>query len=125
MAYSRRMEPRRVTLQHILIAFKDTGTKATRSKDEARKLADDVLLRARSGENFGKLMKEFSDDSPEGGTYSLSNRGVTRETDEFERDGMVPAFGDVGFKLKPGEIELAPYDPKASPYGWHIIKRLK
>ena len=44
---------------------------------------------------------------------------------EFRRDGMVPAFGNVGFAVSPGNIGSADYDPAASPYGWHIIKRLK
>jgi parvulin-like peptidyl-prolyl isomerase len=38
---------------------------------------------------------------------------------------MVPAFGNVGFSLAPGEIGMAEYDPRTSPYGWHIIKRLE
>ena len=38
---------------------------------------------------------------------------------------MVKSFGDVSFALKAGEIGLAVYDPKASKYGWHIIKRLE
>lgn len=37
---------------------------------------------------------------------------------------MVPAFGDVGFPLKVGEIGVSKYDPQNSPSGWHIIKRL-
>src|SRR2546426_3589223 len=64
-------EPAVITVKHVLIAFKDSGTKATRSKEEAQKLAYEVLNRAKSGEDFDKLMKELSDDSPEGGTYVL------------------------------------------------------
>lgn len=40
------------------------------------------------------------------------------------RAAMVPAFGDVGFSLEVGEVGLAGYDEKASPFGWHVIKRL-
>ena len=40
------------------------------------------------------------------------------------RSAMVPAFGDVGFNLEVGELGLASYDDEASPFGWHIIKRL-
>jgi parvulin-like peptidyl-prolyl isomerase len=42
----------------------------------------------------------------------------------FARNRMVPAFGDVGFRLKVGEIDMAEFDPAKSKYGWHIIKRL-
>jgi hypothetical protein len=38
---------------------------------------------------------------------------------------MVPAFGNVGFSISPGNIGIADYDATASPFGWHIIKRLK
>jgi parvulin-like peptidyl-prolyl isomerase len=38
---------------------------------------------------------------------------------------MVKGFSDVSFSLSPGNIDVARYDPKTSPYGWHIIKRLK
>jgi parvulin-like peptidyl-prolyl isomerase len=38
---------------------------------------------------------------------------------------MVKSFGDVGFRLKVGEIGVATWDATASPFGWHIIKRVK
>ena len=118
-------EPAVITVEHVLIAFQGTGTKATRSKEEARKLAYEVLNRAKSGEDFTKLRKELSDDSPDGGVYTLVNNGVAKQGSEFERTGMVPAFGDVGFTLNVNEIGLAEHDPQKSPYGWHIIKRIK
>lgn len=40
------------------------------------------------------------------------------------RAAMVPAFGDVGFGLEVGEVGIAGYDEKTSPFGWHVIKRL-
>ena len=51
--------------------------------------------------------------------------GVPPGPGEFRRDGMVPAFGNVGFAISPGNIGIADYDPTTSPYGWHIIKRLQ
>ena len=41
------------------------------------------------------------------------------------RDGVVRAFGDVGFALEVGEIGMSEYDATASPFGWHIIRRLE
>jgi len=113
-------------VQHILIGFTGSvpGKNITRTKEEAKKLADDVLARAKKGEDFEALVKQYTDDSPPG-IYGLSNKGITPAPGEFARERMVPAFGNVGFSLKPGEIGLAEYDPKTSPYGWHIIKRLK
>lgn len=40
------------------------------------------------------------------------------------RSAMVPAFGDVGFGLEVGDVGLASFDEKTSPFGWHVIKRL-
>jgi hypothetical protein len=31
----------------------------------------------------------------------------------------------VGFAISVGNIGMADHDPQTSPYGWHIIKRLK
>jgi foldase protein PrsA len=118
-------EPERIILQHILISFEGARAGKKRSRADAEKLASDVLERAKKGEDFDRMMKDLSED-PGPGVYRLSNTGVEPKAgDEYPRKQMVAAFGDVGFKLKVGEVGLAPYDPKASPYGWHVIKRLK
>ena len=118
-------EPERITLQHILISFAGTQTEATRSKAEAEKLAGEVLARVQKGEDFSAVMKQLSDD-PGPGVYGLYNRGAKQQArDEYARDGMVPAFGNVGFSLEVGGVGLAGYHPGDSPFGWHVIKRLK
>ena len=43
----------------------------------------------------------------------------------YARSKMVPAFGNVSFALEVGEIGMAAWDKKQSPFGWHIIKRFK
>lgn len=102
-----------VRVRHILI-----GTQAppggdpskALSKDEARKKAQAVLDRARKGEDFVKLVAENSDDpgsKSKGGEYEFSRKS-----------GMVPAFEDASFKLKPGEIS----DLVETEFGFHIIK---
>jgi hypothetical protein len=115
-----------IKLQHILISFagKVPGKNITRSQDEARTLAGEILERAKKGEDFDELVRTNTDDRAPG-IYSIANSGVTPGTTEFSRDRMVPAFGNVGFSLAPGEIGMAEYDPRTSPYGWHIIKRLE
>ena len=176
-------EPERITIQHVLVSFKDTPVQADRSKEDAEALAAQLLERARGGEDFVALVREFSDDpiqedDPQPGTYSLINHGVPGEdfgqvisdlngraaereaalTKRIEggelsvekaqeemnvfieelqaeaeqrqanfahpRGAMVPAFGDVGFALAVEEVGIASYDAEASPFGWHIIKRL-
>jgi parvulin-like peptidyl-prolyl isomerase len=119
-----REEPERITLQHILISFAGAGTRATRTREEAEELAAETLARAQRGEEFGELVKALTDDSFPG-IYRLCNNGITPQAnDEYRRGGMVPAFGDVGFALEAGDIGMSTFDPRSSPYGWHIIKRL-
>ncbi len=49
---------------------------------------------------------------------------AAKQTDlPYPRGTMVPAFGNVGFKLEVGEIGFAEYNEEESPFGWHIIKR--
>ena len=119
-------EPQHVQVQHILIGYAGSvpGKPITRTKEEAKKLAYEILDRARAGENFDELVKKYTDDSPPG-IYGMSGIGVAPGPGEFPRDGMVAAFGNVGFAISPGNIGIADWDPATSPYGWHIIKRLK
>jgi len=120
------VEPQHVQVQHILIGFAGSipGKNITRSREEAKKLAYEVLERARKGEDFDDLVREYTDDSPPG-IYGMAAVGVSPGPGEFRRDGMVPAFGNVGFAISPGNIGIADYDQTTSPYGWHIIKRLQ
>lgn len=120
------VEPQHVQVQHILIGFAGSipGKGITRTKEEAKKLAYEVLEKARSGADFETLVRQYTDDSPPG-IYGMSGVGVAPAQGEYPRNQMVPAFGNVGFAISPGNIGIADYDPTTSPYGWHIIKRLK
>ncbi|MDB2686195.1 peptidyl-prolyl cis-trans isomerase [Mariniblastus sp.] len=119
-------EPNAITVQHCLIGFKGSvGRKPIqRTQEEAAKLAAELLEKLNAGEDFGKIIKTYTDDSPPG-IYEMVNSGLPTERGVHSRDKMVPAFGNVGFKLDVGEYGMSEYDPAASPYGWHIIKRLK
>ena len=119
-------EPERIQVQHILIGFSGSvpGKRITRSKDEARTLAYDILEKAKAGEDYDALVKKHTDDSPPG-IYGMSNRGVRPGPREYERDGMVPAFGNVGFGMQVGEYGVADYDQSTSPYGYQVIKRVQ
>jgi hypothetical protein len=120
------VEPQHVQVQHILIGFAGSipGKGITRTQEEAKKLAYEILARARQGEDFDGLVRQYTDDSPPG-IYGMSGTGVAPAAGEYPRNGMVPAFGNVGFAISPGNIGIADFDAKASPYGYHIIKRLK
>jgi hypothetical protein len=118
--------PEHVKVQQILIGFAGSvpGKGITRTKEEAKKLAYEVLEWARKGVDFDALVKQYTDDSPPG-IYGMSGIGVAPGAGEYSRDQMVAAFGNVGFAISPGSIGIADYDPRTSPYGWHIIKRLR
>jgi parvulin-like peptidyl-prolyl isomerase len=120
-------EPDHITVQHVLISFKGSIDKDTvkRTKEEAEKLANEIFERAKKGEDFEGLVKEYTDDSYPG-VYKMSNFDEETDMDQGEnpRSKMVKEFGDVSFKLSVNEIGLARFSPERSKYGWHIIKRL-
>lgn len=122
----KRPEPERVKVQHILVGFTNSvrGKKISRDQAEARYLAYQLLERAEKGEDFGDLVREYTDDSYPG-IYALANKGVTPARGEYSRKNMVAAFGDLAFSLEVGEIGIADYSSESSPFGWHIVKRLE
>jgi hypothetical protein len=120
-------EPEHITVQHILVGFTGSVGKKDirRTRDEAAALAQKILELARTGVSMDELMAQYGTDDSPPGIYGLSNRGVEPKPGNSKRDGMVPAFGNVGFKLAVDEVGLAPHHETDSPYGWHIIKRVK
>jgi parvulin-like peptidyl-prolyl isomerase len=103
----------KVRVRHILVGTQappGSDPSKTLSKDEARKKAQSVLERAKKGEDFVKLVEENSDDpgsKSKGGEYEFARKS-----------GMVQAFEDASFNLKPGEIS----DLVETDFGYHIIK---
>lgn len=125
-------EPGYITVQHCLISFNGANPQisSSRTQEEAKALAYDLFEKAKAGEDFDRIVKKYTDDSPPG-IYRMANFGLKADMESivpskkiFARSGMVPAFGDVGFPLNVGEFGISEYSDK-SPYGWHIIKRLK
>jgi hypothetical protein len=121
-------EPEHIRVQHILIGFKGSvpGKNITRTVEEAKAIAYGLVDSAKAGVNYDDLVARHTDDSAPG-IYGLANKGAVSAgpPKEYPRENMVPAFGDVGFKLQVGEIGVADYDARTSPYGYHVIKRVE
>lgn len=107
-------EPKSIGAKHILVMHAQSERKpptVTRSKEEAKKRAQEALTKARAGEPFDKLVLQYSDEP--GAAERGGDLGV------FEKKVMVKAFSDVAFKLKVGEIS----EIVETPFGYHIIMR--
>lgn len=88
---------------HILISV---------DKDEAaaQKTAQDVYERARKGEDFAALAKQYSQDAgsaAQGGDLGWSEKSM-----------FVGPFADAVWAMQPGEIR----GPVRTEFGWHIIR---
>ena len=100
--------------KHILVMYK--GSKrapknVTRTKDEAKTRAIEAGKRAKKGDKFEELVKEYSDEPGAGARGGNLGR--------FRKGTMVPQFQAAVEKLKVGEVS----EPVETPFGYHIIVR--
>jgi parvulin-like peptidyl-prolyl isomerase len=104
--------PEAVRASHILLATVDAQTGTPMPDDQKaakRKEAEALLKRARAGEDFAKLAREFSEDKvskARGGEYTISH------------GQMVPEVEAAAFAMNTNQIG----DIVTSSYGYHIIK---
>jgi parvulin-like peptidyl-prolyl isomerase len=107
--------PDKVGVRHILIPWKGAErapADVTRTKEEAKKLAEEILGKLGDKGDFGALAKEFSScpSKQNGGTVPLLQRG--RSTKAFE---------EAAFALKVGERSGL----VETEFGYHIIERVQ
>lgn len=88
----------KVRASHILIASNN------------KKLAEQVLAKARAGQDFAKLAKKYSTDK----TSAVKGGDLGY----FAKGAMVQPFSKAAFSMKVGDIRLV-----KSQFGWHIIKK--
>ena len=99
--------PEELKASHILISFSD------RTEEEAQEIANTVMAKLESGEDFAELVHQYSDD--QGSKVRDGGLGY------FSRGRMVKPFEDAAFALKDGkEGDLSPL--VKSRFGFHIIK---
>ncbi|MDB4975334.1 MAG: uncharacterized protein JWN48_3675 [Myxococcaceae bacterium] len=103
------------TASHILIRYAGavrTGPEVTRTKDEARKLAEQIDKKAKAkGADFATLANDYTEDP--------SGKGTGGKLGTFPRGRMVPEFDKPVFAMKPGEVS----DVIETGFGYHVIKR--
>ncbi|MDZ7785225.1 MAG: peptidylprolyl isomerase [Halioglobus sp.] len=95
-------------VRHILIKPSEIM-----SEEQARELAGELRQRAMSGEDFGELARQYSEDigtAAEGGDLGWTSPGQT-----------VPEFEAAMADTPVGAIS----EPVGTEYGWHIIKVLE
>jgi len=100
-----------VRASHILIAYKGSvsDNTVTRSKEEAKAKAEEILAQVKAGSDFAALAQANSDDksnAPNGGDLNFFTPGT-----------MVPAFNDYVFKAKVGDVGLV-----ETNFGFHVVK---
>jgi len=99
-----RFKPTEAEVDAYVAAHPEYDTK------EARARIDDILKRARAGEDFGALAKEYSQDR--------GSKSVGGELGWFGRGSMIKPFEDAAFELKPGELSGV----VETVFGYHIIQ---
>lgn len=106
--------PARVGASHVLVmhrASERAPATISRTREEARTRAEEVLARARRGDDFAALARQYSDEP--GAASSAGDLGV------FGHGQMVPPFERAAFALAPGAIS----DVVETSFGFHVIKR--
>jgi parvulin-like peptidyl-prolyl isomerase len=100
-------EDKTASVRHILLS---TQEKSEEEKAEIHKKMEDILSRARKGEDFAELAKTYSEDpgsKDKGGLY-----------ENFGRGQMVKPFEEAAFSVPVGEISGI----VETTFGYHIIQ---
>lgn len=105
--------PGQIRASHILVSYAGSPvTQATGTKEEAARLADEILSRLKQGEDFEELARLYSD-CPSAGSEKSGDLGF------FGKGKMVKPFEDAAFALEVGAISGI----VETKFGYHIIKR--
>lgn len=99
-----------ISSRHILISYKDVLSNISRSKKEAKIIANNLLIRIRHDiNNFDKFLF-LSDDK-----FSIKNKGKLKSTITENKD-FISEIQDFLEKSKKGSVDLV-----ETKFGYHII----
>lgn len=101
----------KVQASHILLMYQGSArSTATRSKEEAKQLIDQIKGQLDAGADFAQLAQQHSDcpSGKEGGDLGAFGRGQ-----------MVGPFEDAAFGMQVGALSGV----VETDFGYHIIKR--
>jgi parvulin-like peptidyl-prolyl isomerase len=102
------------TASHILIRYAGalrTSADVTRSKEDARKLAEQVLQKVQASGDFAAVANEYTEDP--------TGKGNGGKLGTFPKGRMVPEFDQQVFALQPGGVSGV----VETGFGFHLIKR--
>nr|WP_275983800.1 peptidylprolyl isomerase [Paenibacillus hamazuiensis] len=97
------------SVRHILIGLTDSKGNA-RTKEDAKKRADDVLAKLKDGGDFAALAKEYSDDPGSSANGGLYENAPVQE--------WVLPFKNAVLDQEPGKLSR----PVETEFGYHIIR---
>ncbi len=108
-------QPESAKVQHILLLTINPATRAPLADDQVkakRAQIDDILKKAKAGDDFSKLATQYSEDP--------GSKQKGGELPPFSHGDMVPEFEAAAFAMKTNTVS----DVVTTAYGYHIIKLL-
>jgi len=110
--------PEKRQIRHLLIKIKadstqkDYGESLKKAEDEAKKKIEDLYQRAKAGDDFADLVRQYSEE--------LGRTDLSGKMDYLEGGGLGSRVDSVAFSLKVGEIS----SPVKDENGYHLISVL-